>query len=31
MEATPGAEVGLDITLTDNCRAANWFYPLAAD
>lgn len=24
---TPAGEVKLDITLTENCRAANWFYP----
>ena len=28
-EATPEGEVTLDITLTDNCRAANFFYPPA--
>ncbi|MDP6435985.1 MAG: hypothetical protein QF790_07205 [Gammaproteobacteria bacterium] len=26
---TPSGEVQLDITLTENCRAANWFYPPA--
>lgn len=26
---TPTGEVQLDITLTENCRAANWFYPPA--
>lgn len=28
-EATPEGEVDMTITLTANCRAANWFYPPA--
>jgi hypothetical protein len=27
--ATPEGEVNMTITLTNNCRAANWFYPPA--
>ncbi len=31
LEDSPEGEVTVNITLTDNCRAANFFYPPAAD